>query len=97
MKYLYFLGAILVGTPSGQSGNCFWAILEFELNHTSIKGAVSHKRFIDFPDDPEKGRVLMPHFTVTYDKLLAYGFDENAEILYALDILPLINKGRNNR
>jgi hypothetical protein len=83
---LYRLGATLVGVPSSQAGNCFGDVLMFKLNNTGIKGQVSFKYMLAFPDDPEKGRVLRPHFELTYDKLASYGFDPNAEILLALEI-----------
>ena len=28
----------------------------------------------------------MPHYPLTYDKLASYGYDLNAEMLYALEI-----------
>jgi hypothetical protein len=86
MYYVYSAGAVLVGTPSSQSGNCFGDVLSFELTHSKLSGTVSHKKFMYFPDDAEKGRVLKPHHMLTYDRLRAYDFDYNAEILYAIDL-----------
>ncbi|MFC2103741.1 hypothetical protein ACFLS4_00120 [Bacteroidota bacterium] len=86
MYYLYRAGAKLVGTPSSQSGNCYGDILNFELKHSKLTGNVSHKKFIYFPDDEEKGRVLKPHYMLSYDKLASYNFDLNAEILYAIEL-----------
>jgi len=86
---LYKLGAILVGVPSSQAGNCFGDVLMFKLNNTGISGQVSFKYMLAFPNDPEKGRVLRPHYELTYDKLASYGFDPNAEILLALEIAAI--------
>ncbi|MBN1268722.1 MAG: hypothetical protein JXB04_03980 [Kiritimatiellae bacterium] len=86
MYYLYRAGAKIVGTPSAQAGNCFGEPFSFELQHSELSGTVSHKQFVYFHDDPEMGRVLRPHFPMTYEKLKSYAFDPNAEILLALDI-----------
>jgi len=86
-RYLYFAGATLVGTPSAQASNCFGEINWWVLEHTKIRGGVSDAYFVDFPDDPEVGRVLPVHYPLTYDKLASYDFDPNAEVLYALELL----------
>ncbi|MDH5185769.1 MAG: S41 family peptidase [candidate division WOR-3 bacterium] len=85
MYYLFRAGAKIVGTPSAQAGNCFGEPFDFELQHSGLTGTISHKQFVEFHDDPEMGRVLRPHFPMTYDKLKSYAFDPNAEILLALD------------
>lgn len=82
---LYKLGATLVGVPSGQAGNCFGDVLIFTLKNSGIRGMVSFKQFLDFPKDPEKGRMLRPHIELTYDKLKKLNFDPNAEILLVLE------------
>jgi hypothetical protein len=86
-RHLYYAGATLVGTPSGQSSNCFGEILWWELDHTGVKGSVSDAYFVEFPDDPELGRVLPVHYPLTYEKVAAYDFDPNAEYLYALELI----------
>jgi hypothetical protein len=86
MYYLFLAGAKIVGTPSAQAGNCFGEAIEWELRNSGLTGAISHKQYVDFHDDPEMGRVLRPHFPMTYEKLKSYAFDPNAEILLALDI-----------
>ena len=86
-RYLYLAGATLVGTPSAQASNCFGNALNWRLNHTGIQGIVSFSYYVEFPDDPEMGRVLPVHYPLTYEKLASYGFDPNAEYLYALELL----------
>jgi hypothetical protein len=95
MRYLYRAGATIVGTPSGQAGNCFGDILDFRLPNSGLTGNVSHKRYVEFPDDPAMGRVLWPHHLLTYGKLASYGFDRNAEVLLALEVagIPLDDVG----
>ncbi|HUU47116.1 MAG TPA: S41 family peptidase [Acidobacteriota bacterium] len=80
-------GATVVGTPPGQPGNNFGDVLMYKLNETGIQGFVSYKQVVTYPDDPEKGRCLIPDVVLTYDKLRSYGFDPNAEVLLALEVL----------
>ena len=84
---LYDAGAKLVGTPSSQAGNCFIDILKYKLTNTGIQGGISYTYWLMFPDDPEKGKVLKPHYELTYEKLASYNFDPNAEVLLALEML----------
>lgn len=86
MYYLYRAGATVVGTPSAQAGNCFGETVGFELKHSRLTGTISQKQYVYFHDDPEMGRVLRPHHTITYEELRSYAFDLNAEILLALDL-----------
>lgn len=87
MYCLYKAGAVLVGTPSSQAGNCFGDTLQFQLDNSRLSGSVSHKYFDMFPGDLEMGRVLKMHHQLTYEKLKSYDFDPNAEILYALEVI----------
>ena len=101
MYYLFRAGAKIVGTPSAQAGNCFGEPFDFKLQHSGLTGTISHKQYVNFHDDPEMGRVLQPHFPMTYDKLKSYAFDPNAEIQYALDLCqqyetkPIADKSHN--
>ena len=79
-------GAKLVGTPSAQAGNCFGDTLSFTLKNSRLSGHVSYRQFLTFPDDPEKGLVLRPHYELTYEQLRRFNFDPNAEILWALEL-----------
>jgi hypothetical protein len=78
------LGATVVGTPSAHAGNNFGDSLLFRLTNTQLRGAVSFKRNVTFPDDPEKGRCLMPDILLTQEKWASTNFDPNAEVLLAL-------------
>jgi hypothetical protein len=86
MADLFQLGGEIVGIPSGQAGNSCGDIRSFELNNSKIKGNVSTKSFIAFPDDPEAGALLRPQHPLTYERFKAYDFDENAALRYALEL-----------
>lgn len=80
-------GATVVGTPPARAGNNFTDSLLFRLKNTQLNGAVSFKRNITFPDDPEKGRCLKPDVLLTHEKWASLDFDPNAEVLLALEFL----------
>lgn len=92
MYYLKQAGAIVVGTPSSQAPNCFGDCLGFELTRSGLSGIVSQKRFEYFPGDPERGRLLVPDYPLSYDQLAEFGFDPNAEILLALEVLNALDR-----
>ena len=85
-RHLYLAGATLIGTPSGQSSNCFGECVWWELEHTGIHGAISGARYVMFPEDSELAHVLPVHYPLTYEKLASYDFDPNAWLRYALEI-----------
>ncbi|MCW4052576.1 MAG: S41 family peptidase, partial [Candidatus Bathyarchaeota archaeon] len=87
MTDLYRLGALIVGVPSGQAGNSCGDNRTYELKNSKMRVSFSTKYFVAFPDDPEKGSLLKPHYPLTYEKSAYYGFDKNAVLLYALDIV----------
>ena len=87
MYYLYRAGAEIVGTPSSQAGNCYGDVLSFKLKNSGLSGNVSHKQFLYFPEDKALGKILTPHYQITYDKIKSCNFDLNSEILYALELL----------
>jgi len=80
-------GAKIVGTPSAQPANNFGDVLFFVLPGSGLRGYVAFKQNITYPDDPEKGRCLMPDYPLTYLKFTSLKFDPNAELIYALEIL----------
>jgi len=88
MIWAYRLGATIIGIPSAQAGNSFGDLLYYKLSNTGIAGTISHKKFVHFPHNPELGKIFEPHYTLAYGKLASYNFDPNAEILYALELLP---------
>jgi len=79
--------AIEPDASSGQASNSFGNGQLWHLHHTGIEGTVSTTYSASFPDDSERARVLPVHYPLTYEKLASYGFDPNAEYLYALELL----------
>jgi len=89
--FTYFLTQIgktfVVGVPSRQAGNTFMETTNFELPNTKIAGSISNSFQLFYPNDPEKGKILMPDFAMTWDDFAGYNFDSNAEILFVLDLI----------
>jgi len=85
-------GAKVLGTASAQPSNNFGDVLFFQLNNSGLKGYVSFKQNVTFPDDPKKGKCLMPDYPLTYQKFESLGFDPDAEIRYALEVLKTSTK-----
>jgi hypothetical protein len=79
------LGAMVIGTPSAHAGNNFGDSLLFQLTNTQLRGAVSFKQNVTFPDDPAKGHCLKPDYVLTYQKWAELGYDPNAEVLMAIE------------
>ncbi len=84
-------GGQIVGVPLGQAGNSCGDIRSFELEHSKIRGSVSTKSFIAFPDDPETGALLRPQHGLTYEQFKGYDFDESAALRYALALIADLN------
>ena len=80
------LGATTVGTPPAQAPNSYGSAAVFELRHTGLKGMVPMISAAHFPDDPSRASVLPIDHLLTYERFKAYGFDPNAEYLYALTL-----------
>lgn len=79
-------GAELVGTPPAQAGNCFTDTLGFTLQYSRLRGNISFKRQVLFPQDPEKGNVLHPQHELSYAYLVEHHYDPNAAIQLVLDM-----------
>ena len=86
MKTLHEMGATLIGTPSSQAGNNPGWILNYTLDNTELKGWVACKYYVSFSERFKNG-VYIPDYLFTYDNLLKYNFDPNAEILFSLDLI----------
>jgi hypothetical protein len=89
MAKLYKAGAVIVGTPSAQAGNCFGMSIEpgGGLKNTGLRVRIATKLVETFPNDRETGEVLMPAHLLSYESLRQYGFDPNSAVLLALDSL----------
>jgi len=89
---LHGAGAILVGTPTSQTPNFAASAINWSLNHTGITGRVSKAYALNYPIGSELSRELPVHYPLTLELLRSYDFDPNAEVLYAIDLLPKIAK-----
>jgi hypothetical protein len=87
LQCFYKAGAKLVGVPSGQAPNTFSDQNPYQLKRTGLTLYMTYKYSVSFPKLPRDARVLMPDYVLTYDELKAYGFDPNAAVLLALDVL----------
>ncbi len=80
-------GATVVGTTPAYVGNNFTDSLLFRLKNTQLVGAVSFKKSVTFPEDPDTGRSLKPDVVLNHGKWASTGFDPDAEVLLALEFL----------
>lgn len=80
-------GAKLVGVPSGQAPNTFSDQNPYELPRTKLTLYMTCKYSVSFPKLAPEERFIKPDRELTYDLLKSYGFDPNAAVLLALDVL----------
>jgi hypothetical protein len=84
--YLKGLGATLVGVPSAQSPNTFMEVTPFTLPISHLEGSISNGTQVFMPETPS-ANVLPLDFNTTYAIFRKYGFDEDASLRYALELL----------
>ena len=88
MQRIKQCGGLIIGRPSGQEQAAFGSIQEYTLKNSGIKGYISHKRFGMYPHEvPDFSYFVQPDYEMTYERFKQYGFDKNADILYAIDVL----------
>jgi len=85
--HLWHLGAVVLGVPPAQAGNAYTNVVPLELPNSHLQGSVARSVQIYFPGDTARGRTLRPDFPVTWDVHARYGFDEQSEVRYALDLI----------
>jgi hypothetical protein len=49
---------------------------------------------MDFPNDPELGKVLPMDYPLTYEKIREYGFDKNAEVLWGAEVARMSSRDK---
>jgi len=86
MSDLHQVGAVIVGTPSGQAGQAFGSSMIFRLAHSNLSGLVAQMCFAGPFLDKKPATILRPQHLLTYEKFASYDFDRNAEILLALEL-----------
>ncbi len=87
MYRMWHLGAKLVGVPSSQAGHAFTDVTPYQLPHSGLEGSVARSAQIFFPEDESQGRALLPDFPMAWQHFAGYGFDEQSEVRYAVDLI----------
>lgn len=79
----------LVGVPSRQAGNAFMESTFFNLPATHISVSISNARQILYCPEDDRGQIIRPHYEMYLDDYARLGFDANAEILRALEVINM--------
>ncbi len=89
--FTYFLKKLgnttLVGVSPRQAGNSFMETTPFELPQTKLLGSISNSKQILFKENIELGKLLRPDYEMKWKDFKEYDFDNNAELLKALDLI----------
>lgn len=85
MSGLHEMGCSLVGTPPSVSqGKPGW-ILNYKLDNSNLTGWVACKYYPPSSNKFTDG-IYLPDYMLTYEKLIEFDFDPNAEIKYAIEL-----------
>jgi hypothetical protein len=84
-KALVRRGAKVAGAPSSQAPNCFIDQLPYSLESSGLRGSISFKRSLSFPDDASRATILRPDFELTFAEWKRRGFDPNAAVTLAIE------------
>lgn len=88
--YAFFLskmGATVVGVPCMQAPNTYMEMTPFELPRTKLQGSFSNSLQLFLPIDDPRALQFTPDLMPTYEDYKRYNFDDNAIILYLMDII----------
>ena len=86
--YLWRMGATVVGVTSSQAPNTFMGGQQYiTLPRTGLVGEIDRGIQICFPDDDPHAKEFYPDLMPTYEDYKRYNFDDNAPVLYLLDII----------
>lgn len=86
--YLWRMGATIVGVTSSQAPNTFMGGQRYiTLPRTGLVGEIDQGIQICFPDNDPRAKEFFPDLMPTYEDYKRYNFDDNAPILYLLDII----------
>lgn len=92
LAYLRELGAETLGVPSCQSPNAFMENTEFELPESKLKGSFSNSVQSFLPGD-SKATIYPLQHTLDFAVVKRYGFDTQASLRWALDLLQTKDQG----
>lgn len=82
--YLSKMGAIIVGTTSGQAPNCFMESTPFTLPYSGLTGSISNSLQQFLPMEDPRAREFTPDIPIDYETWEKYGFDAHTPVLYLL-------------
>ncbi len=89
--FTYFLKKLgntsIIGVAPKQAGNSFMESTQFELPETKIKGSISNSMQVLFKNDSQTGKLLHPDFEMNWNVFFKYKFDNEAEVLNAIDLI----------
>lgn len=86
--YLWRMGATVVGVTSSQAPNTFMGgQAYFTLPRTGLVGEIDRGTQQCFPDDDLRAKQFTPDLMPTYEDFKRYNFDDNATLLYLMDII----------
>ncbi len=89
--FTYFLKRLgrtkIVGVAPRQAGNAFMETTSLTLPKTGINGSISNSRQVLFKKNSPSAKTLKLDYEMTWDDYKKYGFDKNAEIMKALELI----------
>lgn len=86
--YLWRMGATVVGVTSSQAPNTFMGgQAYFTLPRTGLVGEIDRGTQQFFPDDDPRAKMFTPDLAPTYEDYKRYNFDDNAILLYLMDVI----------
>lgn len=89
--FTYFLKKLgrttLVGVAPRQAGNAYMEATRITLPKTQLQGAISNAKQVLFDENSESAKILRPDHEMTWNDFEKYGFDVNAEVLKAIELI----------
>ena len=85
--FLSNMGATVVGVSSSQAPNTFMGQENFTLPRTGLEGEIDLTIQKCYPDDHPRAKQFYPDIMPKYEDYKRYNFDDNASVLYLLDII----------
>ena len=87
--YLWKMGAILIGVPSGQAPNAYMEITPFQLPLTKINGSISNSFQVFLPANDKRAKIFYPDIMLNWKDYKKYDFNKDSDLLHLLELLEL--------
>jgi len=87
--YLWKMGAILIGVPSGQAPNAYMEITPFQLPLTQINGSISNSFQVFLPTNDKRAKIFYPDIMLNWKDYEKFNFNKDSDLLYLLEFLKL--------